>query len=115
MTSENTSLVGRKVELSGLRDLVTPPHEESRALLILGDPGMGKTVLLAEAVRAARRAGMRVLAAPAGSRSGTWRSPGCISCCARCWTAWTPAGPAGRRAARCLRDVRRSPCRPTPC
>jgi DNA-binding CsgD family transcriptional regulator len=63
MTGKNTSLIGRGEELSRLTELVTPPHEESRVLLILGDPGMGKTVLLAEAARAARRAGMRVLAA----------------------------------------------------
>jgi len=43
--------------------MVAPPFEESRVQLILGDPGMGKTVLLAEAARAARSAGLRVLAA----------------------------------------------------
>src|SRR5580704_16327750 len=63
MTSKDASLVGRGEELSRLRELVTPPHPESRVLLILGDPGLGKTVLLAEAARTARRAGMRVLAA----------------------------------------------------
>ena len=57
------SLVGRGEELSRLRDLVAPPHAESRVLLILGDPGLGKTVLLAEAAREARLAGMRVLTA----------------------------------------------------
>ncbi len=87
MTGKDASLVGRGEELSRLRELVTPPYEESRVLLILGDPGMGKTVLLAAAARGARLAGMRVLAAPAGSRSRTWRSPGCISCCGPCWTA----------------------------
>jgi hypothetical protein len=63
MTGENTSLVGRGEELSRLRELVTPPHAESRVLLLLGDPGMGKTVLLAEAARAARLAAMPVLTA----------------------------------------------------
>ena len=63
MTGKDTSLVGRGKELSQLRELVTPPCEESRVLLILGDPGMGKTVLLAAAARGARLAGMRVLAA----------------------------------------------------
>ena len=56
-------MVGRMTELSRLREMVTPPYEESRVQLILGDPGMGKTVLLAEAAREARSAGMRVLAA----------------------------------------------------
>ena len=63
MTGEDSSLVGRGEELSRLRELVAPPHEQSRALLLLGDLGMGKTVLLAEAARAARSAGMRVLSA----------------------------------------------------
>ena len=63
MTGKDTNLVGRGEELSWLRELVTPPYEETRVLLILGDPGMGKTVLLAAAAREARLAGMRVLAA----------------------------------------------------
>jgi predicted ATPase len=63
MADEDTSLVGREEELSRLRDLVASPYTESRVLLLLGDPGMGKTVLLAEAARGARSAGMRVLAA----------------------------------------------------
>jgi KaiC/GvpD/RAD55 family RecA-like ATPase len=60
MTGKDTGLVGREEELSRLRELVVPPYEESRVLLILGDPGMGKTVLLAEAARGARLAGVRV-------------------------------------------------------
>jgi DNA-binding CsgD family transcriptional regulator len=63
MTGKDTSLVGREKELSRLRELVAPPHTESRVLLLLGDPGMGKTVLLAQATRDARAAGMRILAA----------------------------------------------------
>ena len=63
MTVITTNLVGRGVELSRLRQLVTPPYAESRVLLLLGDPGMGKTVLLAETARKAKAAGMRVLAA----------------------------------------------------
>ena len=63
MTGKDTGLVGRREELSRLRELVAPPYAESRVLLLLGDPGMGKTVLLAEAAREARSAGMRVLAA----------------------------------------------------
>ena len=57
------SLVGREEELSRLRELMAPPYAEGRVLLLLGDPGVGKTVLLAEAAREARSAGMRVLAA----------------------------------------------------
>jgi DNA-binding CsgD family transcriptional regulator len=63
MTSKATSLIGRRQELSRLRGLLAPPYEESRVLLLLGDPGMGKTVLLSEAAREAKAAGMRILAA----------------------------------------------------
>ena len=56
-------LVGREEELSRLRELVASPYAENRVLLLLGDPGVGKTVLLAEAAREARSAGMRVLTA----------------------------------------------------
>jgi hypothetical protein len=69
LADEGTSLVGREEELSRLRDLVASPYTETRVLPLLGDPGMGKTVLLAEAARGARSAGMRVLAA-AGRESG---------------------------------------------
>ena len=59
----DAGLVGRGEESSRLTGLVTPPFAESQVLLILGDPGIGKTVLLASAAREARAAGMRVLAA----------------------------------------------------
>jgi pimeloyl-ACP methyl ester carboxylesterase len=36
-------LVGREEELSRLRELVAPPYPGSRVLLLLGDPGAGKT------------------------------------------------------------------------
>jgi len=61
LASENTGLIGRDSELSRLRGLVAPPPPESRVLMLLGDAGMGKTVLLAEAVRQARSAGLQVL------------------------------------------------------
>ena len=63
VTGQDVSLVGREEESFRLRELVAPPFTESQVLLLLGDPGVGKTVLLAEAAREARSAGMRVLAA----------------------------------------------------
>ena len=63
MTGDGRGLVGREEELSQLRELATPPYVGGRLLLILGDPGMGKTVLLDEAARAGGSAGARVLAA----------------------------------------------------
>src|SRR6516165_1342647 len=61
-TMTDTSLLGREEEISRLTELVAPPYPHSRKLLLLGDPGMGKTVLLAEAAREATLAGVRVLA-----------------------------------------------------
>jgi DNA-binding CsgD family transcriptional regulator len=63
MTGEDMSLVGREEALSRLRGLMAPPHAQSRVLVLLGDPGMGKTALVARTIREARPTGMRVLAA----------------------------------------------------
>jgi predicted ATPase len=54
-------LIGRDSEVSLLRGLVDPPSGESRVLVLLGDAGMGKTALLADAARQARSTGMWVL------------------------------------------------------
>ena len=62
-TGHDVALVGREVELSRLRELIAPPYADGRALLLLGESGMGKTVLVTQAAQAARAAGMRVLAA----------------------------------------------------
>src|ERR1700756_3304997 len=58
-----TSLVGRDKETACLSDLVSPPYEGPRALLLLGEPGLGKTALLTEAAAQARSGGMRQLSA----------------------------------------------------
>ncbi len=57
----DSELIGRDGELSRLRELVDPPPVESHVLVLLGEAGMGKTVLLAETARQARSAGLRVL------------------------------------------------------
>src|SRR5260370_4035485 len=54
-------LVGRDAELARLRALVDPVPDESRVLVVLGEAGMGKTVLLADVASIAGNAGMRVL------------------------------------------------------
>jgi DNA-binding CsgD family transcriptional regulator/tetratricopeptide (TPR) repeat protein len=54
-------LVGRDAELSQLRGLVDPVPAGSRVLVVLGDPGMGKSVLLADMTKQARAGGMQVL------------------------------------------------------
>ena len=57
----DAGLIGRDSEVSLLRGLVDPPSGESRVLVLLGDAGMGKTALLADAARQARSTGMWVL------------------------------------------------------
>ncbi len=55
-------IIGREAALATLRGLVNPVPQASRALLVTGEAGMGKTVLLADAAERAQSAGMRVLA-----------------------------------------------------
>lgn len=56
-------LVGRDAELARLRALVDPVPDKSSVLVVLGEAGMGKTALVAEAAKWAGGAGMRVLSA----------------------------------------------------
>ena len=60
MTTDG-ELIGRDGELARLRGLVDPPPAGSQVLVLLGEAGMGKTVLLAAAARRAGPAGLRVL------------------------------------------------------
>jgi len=54
-------IVGREAAVARLRGLVDPVPRASQVLVVTGEAGMGKTVLLAEAAGRARSAGMRVL------------------------------------------------------
>src|SRR6476659_7241387 len=54
-------IIGRDGGLARLRALVDPAPAAGQVLLVTGEAGMGKTVLLADAAGRARRAGMRVL------------------------------------------------------
>src|SRR5580704_9476197 len=54
-------IIGRAAGLARLRALVDPVPQASQVLLVTGEAGMGKTVLLADAAGRARSAGMRVL------------------------------------------------------
>src|SRR5258708_4672319 len=54
-------IIGRDAGLARLRALVDPVPLSSQVLVVTGEAGMGKTVLLADAADRARRAGMRVL------------------------------------------------------
>jgi predicted ATPase len=59
--ASGSDLIGRDSELSRLRGLVDPSPVGSQVLILLGEAGMGKTVLLAETGRRARSAGLRML------------------------------------------------------
>jgi DNA-binding CsgD family transcriptional regulator len=54
-------IIGREAGLARLRALVDPVPLSSQILLVTGEAGMGKSVLLADAADQARAAGMRVL------------------------------------------------------
>ena len=54
-------IIGRDAGLVRLRGLVDPVPQSSQVLLVTGEAGMGKTVLLADAAGRARLAGLRVL------------------------------------------------------
>jgi len=61
LAEQSALIVGRDAALTRLRGLVDPAPPTSRVLLVTGEAGMGKTVLLADTAERARAAGMRVL------------------------------------------------------
>jgi DNA-binding CsgD family transcriptional regulator len=54
-------IIGRDAAQARVRGLVDPAPPSSQVLLVIGEAGMGKTVLLADAVGRARSSGARVL------------------------------------------------------
>ena len=54
-------IIGREAALARLRGLVNPAPQASQVLVVTGEAGMGKTMLLADTVGWARLAGLRVL------------------------------------------------------
>ena len=58
---QSAPIIGREAGLARLRALVDPAPLSSQVLLVTGEAGMGKTVLLADAAARARQAGIRVL------------------------------------------------------
>src|SRR6266550_1103913 len=61
LPSQPGRIIGREAGLARLRGLVEPVPRAGQVLLVTGEAGMGKTVLLADAAGRARSAGMRVL------------------------------------------------------
>jgi DNA-binding CsgD family transcriptional regulator len=58
---QSALIIGRDAALARLRGLVDPAPPASRVLVVTGEAGMGKTVLLADTAERARAAGMQVL------------------------------------------------------
>ncbi|NKY63139.1 AAA family ATPase [Gordonia rubripertincta] len=61
MSDARAGLVGRDAELAALRTFLDSTRIDGAALLLTGDPGVGKTALLDAAVDTSRAAGMRVI------------------------------------------------------
>ncbi len=60
---QQASIIGRDAARARVRGLVDPVPQSSQVLLVTGEAGMGKTVLLAEAAERARSSGIQVLSA----------------------------------------------------
>jgi DNA-binding CsgD family transcriptional regulator len=61
-SQQQVPIIGREAGLARLRGLVDPVPRAGQVLVVTGEAGMGKTVLLADAAERARSAGMRILA-----------------------------------------------------
>jgi hypothetical protein len=82
-------LVGRASEILVVEALLAGIADGSGSLLVLGDPGIGKSALVEAASRHAADGGIRVLACAGVRARRSSRSPGCTSCCGRCWPTRT--------------------------
>ncbi len=70
-------LIGRSAELRRLRALIDPDHGSSdRALVVLGDAGIGKSALLADLAAHASARGLRVLFAAGRQRESAFAFAG---------------------------------------
>ena len=61
LARQRPPIIGRDAALARLRGLVDPAPRSSQVLLVTGEAGMGKTLLLADVAERARSAGIRVL------------------------------------------------------
>jgi DNA-binding CsgD family transcriptional regulator len=62
LARHHAPIIGRDAALARLRRLVDPAPQSSQVLLVAGEAGMGKTMLLADTAERARSQGTRVLA-----------------------------------------------------
>src|SRR6202021_2294244 len=63
---QHAPIIGREAGLARVRGLVEPVPPASQVLLVTGEAGMGKTLLMADAADRARLTGTRVLSVTGG-------------------------------------------------
>src|SRR5262249_62324890 len=63
---EDGELIGRESEMERIRAFLDAARIDGGALLVTGEPGVGKTVLMTAASEAASAVGMRILRAGGG-------------------------------------------------
>ena len=94
-----TELVGREREIAGLEGLLSSPSTTGGALVLRGEPGIGKSALLRLAEHTARARGFTVLTATGWRPRPSCRWPGSSRCSARCCATRAPWSP--RSGTRC--------------
>src|SRR5579862_9089305 len=88
-------IIGREAGLAQLRALVDPVPQASQVLVVVGEAGMGKSVLLAGAAGRARSAGTRVLSVTGRESESKLAFAGLHQLLRRCCPV-PPPFPAGR-------------------
>ena len=91
---EAAPLLGRAREERLLTSILDGIGDHGQAPVLRGEPGIGKSRLLAVAAQTARDRGMTVLTAAGVQSEAHLPLPGCISCCAR----YASVPPAYRRS-----------------
>ena len=108
-------IIGREAGLARLRGLVDPVPQASQVLVVTGEAGMGKTVLLADAADRALSAGMRVLSVTGRESESKLAFAGLHQLLRPCCPV-PPPSPAGRpRRCRARSAWLRTPLPPTRC
>jgi hypothetical protein len=69
-----TAVFGREAELGAVESMLTAARDGLAALVLEGDPGIGKTTVWREGIVHAAKAGYRVLSCRAATRSARCRS-----------------------------------------
>ena len=97
LSESRLPLFGREAELGLLTGLLDAVQRSGAALVLRGEPGIGKSRLLAEAMSLAGQRNMSVLATTGqySPRPGS-RSPACSNCCVRARSHAAGLSPAHR-------------------